>query len=471
MNLWYYNNMKEYIQAIFCAPTGKFDDLPFPSRLTDEVFSALKEAGINRIFGFGYDIRRETQEKTLRLCEKYGIKYLPTMQSFGKYIDFDWGKLSEEEKSGLDETFIKEVNEYVGYPSFAGVFFGDEAGYLSFEGVAHAKRVFDKNFPDKEFHFNFFSYSINDAIFWGGMAGSIKGVPEVEKPFELSGDLAVTFANRFSYYDKLVEGLLSKTHFEFISQDKYPFESFWESVPTSVHVALFELNAYFALKKKKYGNKFYNYMQAGQWGTGTNRKHMLQGEVALQMHVTAAYGNEGFAWFPGCYPIDYTFDSAQKYSMEGAGGLIDIYGRQSEIYPYVKELNKFFTAIADDILACECKGACEYGKYDNGFTEKEIESLPDNECIFRGKLPDFYRYKDERVSVIASNGIMLSTFEKEGKLRRYVVNLSTIYKNDMNLVLPRGEYELYRKDKRIETNEIITLTLDEGEGIYIKEIR
>ena len=104
--------MKEYIQAIFCAPTGKFDNLPYPSRLTDEVFRALKEGGINRIFGFGYDIRESTQKETLRLCEKYGIKYLPTMQSFGKYIDFGWEKLSEAEKRKADETFIGEVKKY-----------------------------------------------------------------------------------------------------------------------------------------------------------------------------------------------------------------------------------------------------------------------------------------------------------------------------------------------------------------------
>ena len=460
--------MKEFIQAIFCAPTGKFDDLPYPSRLTDEVFSALKEAGINRIFGFGYDIRRETQEETLRFCEKYGIKYLPTMRPFGKYIEFGWAHLSAEEKRKLDETFIDEVNAYVSFPAFGGVFFGDEAGYLSFDGIAHAKKVFDENFPGKEFHFNFFSYSINDAIFWGGMAGSLHGVPQGKKPFELTGDLAVTFANRFNYYDKLVEGLLSKNRFDFISQDKYPFESFWESVPTSVHVALYELNAYFALKKKKYGNKFYNYMQAGQWGTGINRKHMSQGEVALQMHVTAAYGNEGFAWFPGCYPIDYTFDPAQKYAMEGACGLIDIYGRKGEIYGYVKELNTFFAAIADDILRSECKGAYGYGVYDNGFSEEEIKNLPDNECIFRGNLPEFYRYKDESISVKSSNGTMVSTFEKDGKPRWYAVNLSTVYKNTVELRLPEGEYEIFRKNEKINTNEKITLTLDEGEGIYIR---
>ena len=462
--------MKEFINAIFCAPTGAYDELPYPSRLTDDVFLAIKEAGINRIFGFGYDIREETQLKTLALCEKYGIKYLPTMRSFGEYVDFGWKDLSEERKNELDRRFIEEVKKYAGQKAFAGVFFGDEAGYLSFDGVAHAKRVFDENFPNLEFHFNFFSYSINDAIFWGGMAGSIHGAPDAEKPFELKGDLEIVFKNRFKFYDKLVEGLLQKAKFDYISQDKYPFEGFWKEVPSSVHVALFELNAYFAEKKKKYGCKFYNYMLAGQWATDTERKHMTRGELNLQAHVTAAYGNEGFAYFPGCYPIDYTFDERQRYSMEGAGGLIDIYGRKAEVYEAVKELNAFFAQIADDLLSSEFLGTYDYGKYYNGFTEDDIKNLPDNECIFRGELPDILKRKDESFSARADNGLMVSSFIKDGKKRYYAVNLSTVCQNNIELNLPRGEYEIFRDEETLKASENVKLTLREGEGVYIKSV-
>ena len=465
--------MKDFIQAIFCAPTGKYDNLPYPSRLTDDVFRALTEAGINRIFGFGYDIREETQLKTLELCEKYGIYYLPTMNSFGKYISLGNGDekafkdLTEEEKETLDEEFIAEVAKYRNYPAFKGVFFGDEAGYLSFDGVARAKRVFDENYPDLEFHFNFFSYSIGDDIFWYGMANSFAKKPNLKKPFELKGDLAVTFKNRFKFYDKLVDGLTTKAKFGYLSQDKYPFESFWESVPTSVHVALFELNAYFAEKKKKLGCRFYNYMQAGQWATGTNRKHMSKGEIALQAHVTAAYGHEGFAYFPGCYPIDYTFDKEREYSMNGAGGLIDIYGRKAEVYDEVKKLNAFFSEIADDILSCEFKGVWTYGTYYNGFKEDEIKNLPDNECIFRGELPAMCRYKDESVTVESSNETMVSVFERDGKKRYYLINLSTTEKNETTAAFGKGRYVAVTDGGKIDFENKITINLDEGQGIYI----
>ena len=63
----------KFVSAIFCAPTGEYEN--YPSRLTDEVFAALKNMGINRIFGYGFDSRAETVERTFELCEKYGILY------------------------------------------------------------------------------------------------------------------------------------------------------------------------------------------------------------------------------------------------------------------------------------------------------------------------------------------------------------------------------------------------------------
>ena len=144
---------REFVQAIFCAPTGAYEDKPYPSRLTDDVFKALAEAGINRIFGFGYDGRKETIEKTFELCEKYGIFYFPTPASAEDYVRILQGKngektfneLTEAEKKELDGRFVKELEGYAKHRSFGGVFFSDEAGYLAAEGIASAKKVFDKH--------------------------------------------------------------------------------------------------------------------------------------------------------------------------------------------------------------------------------------------------------------------------------------------------------------------------------------
>ena len=461
---------KQFVHAIFCAPTGAYTDKGFPSRLTDEVFGALKSVGINRIFAFGYDNRKETIEKTYELCEKYGIMYFPTPGTAEDYLrilpgengEKPYGELTEAEKADLDERFLTEVETMTSHPAFGGVFFCDEAGYLAADGIAAAKRAFDTRFADYEFHVNFYSYSIDEGIFWGGMGGRM---PDA-LPFKLEGDLEIKFENRFHYYDKLVEHLLSKADFEYISQDKYPYECFWPTVPTSVHVALFELNAYFNQKKKKYGNKFYNYMQVGQWdGSG---REMTFGEMALQMHVTAAYGSEGFAYFPGCYPLDFAGGENQAKAKAGGSALIDLAGNPTVYCDWLCELNRFFGNIEEDILSCRHLGVESFGTYQNGFAEEEIKALPDNECIFRGEIPELLRY-ESKIGVEADNEVLISVFERDGKKRYYVVNLSTVYANQVRLALPEHIYEVVTQTDTAIENGLLDIKLAAGSAAYIIE--
>ena len=461
---------KQFVQAVFCAPTGAYEDKPYPSRLTDEVFGALAEAGINRIFAFGYDSRRETIEKTFELCEKYGIMYYPTPKTSEEYVrilpgehgEKPFSELTPEEIVELDRNFVAEIELMTHKKAFGGIFFSDEAGYLSFDGIAHAKKVFDEYYGGYEFHTNFYSYSINDAIFWGGMGGL---APE-KLPFRLEGNMEICFKNRFTFYDTLVEGLLSKASFEFVSQDKYPFENFWPTVPTSVHVALFELNDYFNVKKRKYGNKFYNYMQVGQW-FGKDRQ-MRFAEMALQMHVTAAYGSEGFAYFPGCFPLDYTGQECYAFAENGGSALIDMQGKKTIFYEWVKKLNGFFKQIEDDILSSEHKGVRAYGTYKNGFTQEEISDLTDSECIFCGELPKTLQIEMD-VQIDCDNEVMVSEFERNGEKRYYLVNLSTAYDCKVEMTLPGKQYQIYGLETVKVFENQVTLQIPAGEGVYIIE--
>lgn len=463
--------MGKFIQAIYCAPTGPDKERNLPDRVTDEVFSALAEAGINRIIGNVYDGREETRQKTAEYCEKYHMKYFPspsTAEEYARVVSEKQGEkafseLTDEEKQALDVRFVAEVKELSKYPAFGGIFLQDEAGYLSFEGIARAKKVFDKHFGEYEFHNNFYSYCINDVIFWGGMSGKVpKNVP-----FALDGDLKIVFENRFNYYDKLVEGLLSKAPFEYLSQDKYPFENIWPQIPTAVHVALFELNAYFNKKKKKYGSKFYNYMQVGEW-IDNDVRQMNFAEMALQMHVTAAYGSDGFAYFTGCFPWDFLGVPNTERAKNGGSALIDINGKKTKFCDWLIELNRFFAQIEEDILSCEHLGVTSYGTYKNGFTMEELQDVPDSECIYTGGLSDELRYESE-IEVESNNEVLVSTFEREGKKRFYLVNLSTFYDSEIKINLPDGCYEMVGANQRVDVDTHIELSLEAGCGVYIVE--
>ncbi len=462
---------KEWVSVAFCPPTGAWDN--FPDRLTDEVFQTLKATGINRIFAFGMDDRLETIEIAFQQCEKYGIGYLPSVPSARAYCRIlsdeegkPWKELTQAEKDALDQRFVKEVRAYASRPAFKGILFEDECGYLSFDGVAHAKKVFDKHFPGYEFHANFFSYSANDAIFWGGMAfhEHPENMQKLDLPFSLTGDMEITFANRFRFYDVLVEGLLSKAHFELISQDKYPFEEFWPEVPTSVHIALFELNAFLKKKSLEHGSRFYNYMQVGQWSSG-NRK-MDFGEMALQINVTAAYGAEGFGWFPGVFPLDWRGDGSSE-GANGSSAFIDLYGRPTVYADWVGRIHKFLKQFCDDVLNSELLGVTAYGTYDNGFDWEQVRTLPDSECIYHGNFPDILSYRDEQIQVESGNQVMVSTFERDGKRRYYMVNLSSVYENPISVTLPAGQYRVYSMERAYDCGGTLEEILQPGCALYI----
>lgn len=463
------NKDKQFVHMLFCAPTGTFEGKPFPNRLTDEVFETLAKAGINRIMDGACDGRKETIEKTFELCEKYGMLYYPIPECAGEYRrvvpgengEKPFADLSEKEKEALDKRFINELKEMKTHSSFGGIFLCDEAGYLSFDGIAHAKEVFDEYMGDYEFHNNMLSYSINEGNFWGGINPVIPENP----PFKLEGDMEIKFENRFTYYDKFIEGILSKTSLEFISQDRYPFHLSWPSVPTSVHVALFELNAFFNEKKKKYGSMFYNYMQVGQWDPG---RDVTFAEMALQMHVTAAYGSEGFGYFPGCFPPNWAEVESMAPQAEGAAGLIDINGNKTKYCDWITTLNVFFKAIENDILSSDLLGVTGYGEYDNGFRRQEIVDLPDSECIYCGDIPDILRY-DSGIEVESSNQVLISTFVRDDKKRYYVVNLSTVKNNIIKLRLPKSTYSMIAVEgtRNIECDTCIVL--EAGCGVYIIE--
>lgn len=463
---------KQFVQAIFCAPTGAYEDKGYVSRLTDEVFSALKEAGINRLFAFGYDDRAETRERTFELCDKYDIKYFPVPRIKGAYTrvlpgpngEKPYLDMSETERLELDRRLLEEVEVMRRHPAFGGIFFTDEAGYLSQEGTARAKKVFDTAYGNYEFHVNLFNYCVDDAGFWGGFG---KNAP-AQVPFPLEGDLALAFENRFHRYDLIVEKLLSGASFEYISQDLYPFENFWPTVPTSVHVGLFELNGYFNEKKKKYGSKFYNYMQVGHW-VDCKTRSMSFAEMTLQMHVTAAYGSEGFAYFPGCFPLDWANLDARKNAARGGSSLIDLDGNKTKFCEWLMEINTYFREIEDDILSSEHLGVETYGVYKNGFSEEEISTLRDNECIYRGNLPDMLRYQSG-LKIENNNQVLVATFVREEKKRYYIVNLSTVYENPITVHLGSNKFRMTGLNQKYMVAGDVQLALDAGAGIYLQEI-
>ena len=470
--------MKQFVQAIFCPPNDRLEDLNLPSRLTDETFTMLKEMKINRLFGWGWDSRPETIVKTLELCEKYDIAYFLQLKTANEYISTEvntrnekpFSHLSKEELASLDRRFVEEIKAYASYKALKGVIFEDEVGYLSFEGVLHAKEIFDREFPEYEFHTNFLCYTINELYFWASFVAGDTVVPEEIKPFKLEGENEITFANRYNYYGLFVDGLLAKSHFDFFSFDKYPFLDYWEKCPQFMHICYLDSIAFLRTKKDKYNSAFYSYVGAGQWFAGSPR-NMLEAEFYLSMHLCALYGIDGFGYFPGFYPVDFVACVGYVNSDNGDAGLIDINGNPTKFYHYLKRVNSYFARIEEDILSSQFLGVKSYGEYYNGFTREDIKDLQDNEVIYFGELPKFYQMEKQSISILeTTNNLAVSEFVKDGKKRFYLVNMSTLYTNEIKINLPGGNFVVERMDASAQLETTSSLLLEAGEGVYIVEV-
>ena len=469
--------MKQFVQAIFCPPNDKLEDLNLPSRLTDETFSMLKEMKINRLFGWGWDSRPKTIVKTLELCEKYDIGYFLQLKTANEYISTEvntrnekpFSQLSKEELADLDRRFVEEIKGYTSYKALKGVIFEDEVGYLSFEGVLHAKEIFDREFPDYEFQTNFLCYTLNELYFWASFVSDDTVVPEEIKPFKLDGENEITFANRYNYYGLFVDGLLAKSHFDFFSFDKYPFMDHWEKCPQFMHICYLDSIAFLRTKKDQFDSAFYTYIGAGQW-FGYSPRNMLESEFYLSMHLCALYGIDGFGYFPGFYPVDFVVSEGYRNADNGDAGLIDINGKPTKFYHYLKHANAYFTRIEEDILSAKFLGVKSYGEYYNGFTKEDIKDVKDNEVIYFGELPIFYQMETQSIFILeTTNNLAVSEFVKDEKKRFYLVNMSTLYTNDIKIKLPKGNFVVERMDASAQIEEISSLTLEAGEGVYIVE--
>lgn len=471
---------KQFFRTVFVPPNDTLEEFNLPSRLTDEIFSKMEKSKINRLLGWGYDNRKSTIIKTLELCEKYHIgyylqlpmcyEYMATKYCFTNRKPFN--ELTKEELKDLDNRMIAYINQYRGYKALAGVIFTDECGVLSYPGVIYAKEVFEKAFPDLEFYVNTIGWEMQEVGFWCGSYQQMNNQPKDEdKPFLLKDEYEVTFENRMNFYPIFINELYSKTHFKYLSFDDYPTTNRWNNVNQDTwHISFFEDFSVLRGFADKYDMEMFTYVPVGSWFN--DKRELKECEFDLVMHASLLYGCTGFGFFPGFYPVDFEIDNTGRYKNERNGrcGFFDINGNPSHFYSYLLNINKYFDNIENDYLNSQFVGIKGYGKYYNGLTKEEALAIPAGEGIYLGNLPKGYQMDNQHLNVISStNNVLISEFKRNNKKRFYIVNMASIFKNKINIELDNKEYILYRKSYSKKIKGKLNITLDEGEGIYLKQ--
>ncbi len=427
----------------------------------------LKEIGINNVFGHYEDsYGEEYLEEALVCSEHAGITYYPRLELFQRYLAVSGSDmyngtsyrfLSADEKAELEKEFIEKTKECAKYSSFGGIYFGDESPIGSFEGIGAAKRAFDKYFPNYEFHYNCLNYCIDDSIIFGG-----KNSVDYK---ELDGDLKCSSKNRFNRYRLLIDKYLEEVNPQYLSTDLYPFITLWPSVPTAIHRGLYELNALFAEYKKSNDVKTFTYIQTGAWD-GMVRK-VNRAEMALQMNVAVAYGHEGFVFFPGCFPNDFVNDPNFDAAKDGECGLLDVNCNPTVYADMAKGLIAELQKCAPILLDSKFMGLYSVGKFNGGIDASvDVDSLPDGDCIFVGKLPNFAFYEGEKPQIDTNSQLLVGVFEqRSGEKAFFIVNNSIV--TNANVVIRSGCNNVIASGEKQTTGDCFKANVPAGEYICL----
>lgn len=433
---------KKYFVGIYCPPNPPIE--AYSGHIDGETFGLLADIGIEHVFGYYEDEYGENYIRAaLDGCAAHDMLFYPRLKAFDRFLGVAGGKgkadndlpytaMLEKERTEIGAKLRSEILKWRTHDGFGGIFFGDEQAYETYDGMGAASEIFAELCPNKDFHYNSLNYFADDkTMFYRN--GSSEG-----RELSLTGDLAFCAENRFNRYKVYLEAYLNKCKTNYLSCDLYPFAPTWKDAPTSIHRGLFETNSLFAKYKKDRGIKPLVYIQVGDWDFSF--RDIGAPEMALHMSVAAAYGLDGFVFFPGCFPRDWLFDPTLRKGKDGRTGLLDIEGKPTRHYAVAKRLVSHFQVCAATLLRANWLGVCTVGKFDGGFGEVDLSALPDNECIYRGGLTDteLYAYEGVLPKIETESQLFIGVFERESGEKVYlIVNNSLVRKTSFAIKAER----------------------------------
>lgn len=461
----------------YCPPQPPFAyGEGYPNRITEEQYRIAKEAGIDILYAHNEVMNSPTEKYaflSLEIAEKVGLAVYVRDKISEEYIalgDKDdykaFPSLTEEEKQELDQRFENSLKRYCGYKAFAGISFWDEPGYDSFEGIARAKRVFDRVCPEKTFYVNMYPYYIAPVQYQFGFWCNQARAKATNPHFDV-----VEGGRNIDRYSFLYDEFIRIVNPDFFSYDAYPFVNF-EDATTTVHEILWELPQYLHGMEVKNGVPFWVFLQAGgKWEGRDNVRIPTEAEVSLGVGVPLLYGAKGLQVFPYAYPNDWLPDKVC------VAGLTGRYGEKTELFDYYKKVFSYVRAMQGYLVKGKLKGIIKSGEYKNGLPDKKrLDEIKWSDCIFQGELS-----KKENIEITAYDNVkavesdvqcLTGCMDIEGKEAFFVVNDSSTDKAEYRIKFSGvGKYlKIYRGEEEKMMTDEIKITLGAGEfALVVKE--
>ncbi len=426
--------MEKYLVAIYCPPAKP--EHGQPNRITRRSYQLLKDVGVDHVFGYYEDkAGPEYLQMALQHAAEVGIAFYPRMEIFDHFCGITGSKMehyrdyptytemSQEEKEALHKKFLADIAVCADSPAFGGIYMGDERQHECFPGIGAAQKLFQEQYPDKQFMYNNLNYMTDNDFF------EFSGEPEDP---QLVKALAPLEENRFNRYTYFIDLYLKHVGGEYISTDVYPFCPTWKELPTAIHRNLYEVQSFFADIKCKTGRKPLVHIQVGNWDDAV--RNVGKPEMALNFGVAAAYDCDGFVFFPGCWPNDWLV-TQEEFAKDGKSALLDVYSEPTRFYGYAKQLVAHFQTIAGYIHGAKWLGVETVGEFEGGFVNTDPDTLKWGSCIYRGGLPvnEKHRYTGSLPKISAEKQLFIGAFQDGRQSYLLLVNNTIVGANRIRL--------------------------------------
>lgn len=457
----YYSLTYEFLGGKTVMPIGGFygpylsggsvDGNELKNLLTDDVFSALHEAGINMIV-YGKDMWMgedggPTANEILDLCERYGIGYYMQSEFVESQLGDKLTKFPVESMTLRTDAGVQQLQRILDNMTqngerkcVLGLHARDEAFMHEIENLSVLKDVW-YNKLENNYGLDLFGNSLG---YWGGKNTLFGSTAPIS-------------------YDEYLNSYFTKAKPVMFSATQYPFTSA-NTPEENLTASLFESLALYRELSIAQEIPFWRMMQAGgQWNDAAMwipsvEPYQNEAELLFDVNLALAYGAKAIQYFTLVQPMHFAYAEGGTYDFE-RNGLIGANGNLTRWYYYAQRANKQIQAVDEYLMQSASKGVIVHGA-----TARNIivdKAKPNNTVLSENK------YK-EMVGVEGSDCV-IGCFDYQGGTALYVVNYSRTKKGDI-LVKFDDTYRytvIQRADVADVVGTSIPLTLDTGEGALI----
>ena len=430
---------------------GSLDGNNRADLLTDKIFKAIKDAGVNMIvYGSDRWIGEDggsAANLILDLCENNNIgcfmESLWIKTQLGDHLtpyNVDDMELKTVEGIRTLQRILDNMTKNGERKSVLGLFVIDEPFMHEIDPIAVIKDVFYNQLEN--------NYGLE---LYGNALGRWSGTNTL-----FGTTQPITFDEYLSKY-------FDKTNYKMFSATQYPYKTANMSDENFIPRLFDNLTYYRELTIEK-EKPFWRMMQAGgQWNDASAwipsvEPYPNEAETLFDVNVSLAYGAKAIQYFTLVEPLHFAYAEGGTYDYE-RNGIIGANGNLTRWYYYVQRANKQIQAVDEYLMNSASDGVIIHGTTARKYIVEN--SKPNNTILSENK------YKE--LMGIEGNDCIIGCFDYKGGTALYVVNYSRL--NKANILLKFNDKYRYTVIQRADVADVvgtsIPLTLDMGEGALI----